>query len=288
MKIDTPTGKRQLHGTAKAFEEALIYGSNTVEQIKDGHHLYRCFEGHQILYLSLFKKYIVSLIDSHPLIEKDLREGIINAITIMENQKQECNESLEENHQKLIELIPSIDFIGLQTEFDKQLTNQAKFLRNYMSLFETLLLFIRASRQQNWELHLASLYHLCKYFFAFDMINYARLTPVYIAKMFSLKDKDPETWSMFNEGNFSVNKTLIPFSAIGVDYAIEQENRADKVLGGIKGLPNNRKALDEYFLTVSEMGNIIQDFCDVFKMKHQKEPSITNKLDPKTRESMIM
>ena len=40
----------------KAFEEALIYGSNTVEQMKDGHHLYRCFEGHQMLYLSLSKK----------------------------------------------------------------------------------------------------------------------------------------------------------------------------------------------------------------------------------------
>ena len=53
------------------------------------------------------------------------------------------------------------------------------------------------------------------------MINYARLTPVYIAKMFSLKDKDPETWSMFSEGSFSVNKTLISFSAIGVDHAIE-------------------------------------------------------------------
>ena len=40
----------------KAFEEALIYGSNTVEKMKDGHHLYRCFEGHQMLYLSLSKK----------------------------------------------------------------------------------------------------------------------------------------------------------------------------------------------------------------------------------------
>ena len=40
----------------KAFEEALIYGSNTVEQMKDGHHLYRCFEGHQMLCLSLSKK----------------------------------------------------------------------------------------------------------------------------------------------------------------------------------------------------------------------------------------
>ena len=135
-----------------------------------------------------------------------------------------------------------------------------------MSLFETLLLFIRASRQQNWELPLASLHHLCKYFFEFDTINYARLTPVYIAKMFSLKDKDPETWSMFNESNHSVIKTLIPFSAIGIDHAIEQENRAVKVLRGIKGIANSRKALDGYFLTLSEMGNIIQDFCGVFNL----------------------
>ena len=69
----------------KAFEEALIYGSNAIEQIKNGQRLYRCFEGHQILYLSLFKKYIMSVID--PLIEKDLREGTINVITIIENQK---------------------------------------------------------------------------------------------------------------------------------------------------------------------------------------------------------
>ena len=135
-----------------------------------------------------------------------------------------------------------------------------------MSLFETLLLFILAIGQQDGDLHLVSSHRLCKYFFAFDMINYARLTPVYIAKMFSLKDKDPETWSMFSEGNFSVNKTFIPFSAIRVDHAIEQENRAVKVLGGIKGIANNRKELDEYFLTVSEMGNIIQDICDVFNI----------------------
>ena len=74
------------------------------------------------MHLSLFKKYVVSLIDSHPLIEKDLREGIINAITIIEDQKQEHKESLRENHQKLIELISSIGFISLQTEFDEQLT----------------------------------------------------------------------------------------------------------------------------------------------------------------------
>ena len=65
------------------------------------------------------------------------------------------------------------------------------------------------------------------------MINYARLTPVCSANIFLLKGKDPETWSMLNKGNFFANKTLISFSAIGVDHAIEQENRAVNLLGGI-------------------------------------------------------
>ena len=74
---------------------------------------------------------------------------------------------------------------------------------------------------------------------------------------------------MFNKGNFSVSKTLISFFAICVDDAIEQETRAVKVLGGIKGIANNRKVLDEYFLTVLEMGNIIQDFCEVFNIQNE-------------------
>ena len=55
------------------------------------------------------------------------------------------------------------------------------------------------------------------------MINYARLTPVCSANIFSLKGKDPETWSMLNKGNFFVNKTLISFSAIGVEQSISWE-----------------------------------------------------------------
>ena len=80
-------------GLDKAFEEALIYRSNTVEHITDGHHLYRCFEGHQILRIYHYSK-ICSVIDFHPLIEKGLREDIINAVTIIDNRKQECKETL--------------------------------------------------------------------------------------------------------------------------------------------------------------------------------------------------
>ena len=57
--------------------------------------------------------------------------------------------------------------------------------------------------------------------------------------MVSLKEKNPDTWQMFHQEYFSLNKTSVPFSAIGVDHAIEQENSPVKVLGGIKGFVNN-------------------------------------------------
>ena len=45
---------------------------------------------------------------------------------------------------------------------------------------------------------------------------------------------------------------------------IEQENQALKVLGGIKNIANSNQNLDEYFLSVAGMGNIIATFCDRF------------------------
>ena len=82
--------------------------------------------------------------------------------------------------------------------------------------------------------------------------------------MFSLMEKDPDIWRFFQEGNFSVNKSNIPFSAIGPDHRIEQENRALKVLGGIKGIANSEDVLNEYFVTVGEIGNMVEKFCETF------------------------
>ena len=73
---------------------------------------------------------------------------------------------------------------------------------------------------------------------------------------------DRTTWDYLVKGNFSVNKSTVPFSAIGADHGIEQENKSMNILGGINGIANNKKALDEYLLTAGEMGNIIEDFAD--------------------------
>ena len=241
-----------------------IYGPTTIAQIKDGKHMHRVLEAHFSLYLALYKLYIDRLIDSHQTIEKDLNEGVINAITSLSDYHSKTKGVVQSNHEKLLDIIDSVDLYHTQQQFDNTLTHQSNFYRNYMLLFESLLLFIRASREQLWNLHLNSLHSLCPYFFAFDMLNYARMTPVYLSQMFQLKHDDQLTWIMMESGSFSVNKSHIPFSAIGADHAIEQENRAMKVLGGIKGLANYNQAFNEYFLTASELGNIMESFCETF------------------------
>ena len=60
------------------------------------------------------------------------------------------------------------------------------------------------------------------------------------------------------------------FSAIGADPGFEQENRAMKILGGITGLTNYDQALNEYFLTAAELGNIMESFCETFEIEENQ------------------
>ena len=149
-------------------------------------------------------------------------------------------------------MLTELNFQQLQKEFDENLKHQNKFYENYVLLFETLLLFIRAWRQQLWELNLQSLHCLCPYFSVFDMLNYARLTPVYLSQLYQLRNDGPTIWDRFVEGEFSVNKSNVPFSAIGADHALEQENRVVKVLGGIKGIANSQQFCASFLLEDSD------------------------------------
>ena len=87
--------------------------------------------------------------------------------------------------------------------------------------------------------------------------------------MFALESESPNVWEFFKQGNFSVNKTSIPFSAIGADHAIEHENRAMKVLGGITGIANNDSALKRHFLIAADMNIILDNFCSEFNISNK-------------------
>ena len=87
-------------------------------------------------------------------------------------------------------------------EFDSKVTGQGKMLRNFMDLVEIMLLFIKATRQGIWDLHLTSLEMFVKYFFAYDQINYGRFTPAYLYEMFALKSQDQQSWEFLESGKF--------------------------------------------------------------------------------------
>ena len=138
------------------FQLLGINGSTVIGPIKDGKYLYRGIEAHFTLYLALYKIYLNAFFDTHPDLKKAINEYLFHLRNKLENYNVTSKKSIIENHTKFDQMLTELNFQQLQKEFDENLKNQNKFYKNYMLLFETLLLFIRASRQQLWELHLQS------------------------------------------------------------------------------------------------------------------------------------
>ena len=158
--------------------------------------------------------------------------------------------SIVQNHHKILNTIAAIEFSKLKEVFNTSLKNQCKFYKIHMDLFEKLLLFMRESREKNWELHLYSL----------DKTNYACMTPFYLSQMHELKAKDTRTWKLLTKSQFWVSKSDVSFTTIGLDHGIKQKNCALKVLRGIKGIVNSFQTLEQSSLIAPDFGNMVKDF----------------------------
>ena len=51
---------------------------------------------------------------------------------------------------------------------------------NYIQMVEVLLMFLRATRENNWDLHLSAVRSMLPWFFATDRVHYARYGTVYM------------------------------------------------------------------------------------------------------------
>ena len=95
----------------------------------------------------------------------------------------------------------------------------------YKNMVHRLFMFIEASRNRDWLLHLHSAKELMQDFISMDRIKYRRMWAVYIADMIKLETDEPDVWESFMQGNFSCQKSKIPGTALGRDYAGEQVNK---------------------------------------------------------------
>ena len=73
------------------------------------------------------------------------------------------------------------------------LEKTANFYRIYMQLFKAIMLFIRATTEQSWELHFYGTRQICMFFFTVDTTNYSQMTPDYLSQMLELRENDERT-----------------------------------------------------------------------------------------------
>ena len=131
----------------RIFVESGIYGENALKQILGGKHMKGSIEAHTTLYLALLRTLIFDWYNAS-----------------QENKDTKCNltkEATSEYMKEQVELVQNI-FKESWTltkiySFGDALENQGRFFMNYMLMVENLLLFIRASREGLWMLHLSSL-----------------------------------------------------------------------------------------------------------------------------------
>ena len=95
----------------------------------------------------------------------------------------------------------------------------------------------------DWEGYLAALENLIKYFFAHDLLNYARLMPVHLLQMNPLEHEDPMTWEALKSGNFVVANSEIHFTRLFTDQTLEQEIKVLKHHGGMVEFSQDEAAL---------------------------------------------
>eukprot|EP00794_Sanderia_malayensis_P008546 gene8546-9457_t len=76
-------------------------------------------------------------------------------------------------------------------------------------------------------------------------------------------------------------KNQVPFTSIGVDHALEQENRRMKVLGGVKGLTQNHDQLTQFCLIAPELARLsaeIECVSGMVQSSRKKHHEISPKL----------
>ena len=141
-------------GLDQIFVDTETYVSTTLSQILNGKHMKRGLEAHMILYLSLSNLFYNNLLKVYPLTQINLADKLAKLKGNIQSYKGYLKELVNESLSKMQDdgLLKKIK------QFDEGLN------------YQVLLLFMRSSHKENWELHLVTLELMIPYFiFAFPI-----------------------------------------------------------------------------------------------------------------------
>ena len=192
-------------GLDMCWLKSELYGPATVKQILEGGHVKRAETAHMVTLQALFTLYQEALFQDNSDVHRSL-EKLVNQLN--DACSNGSKELVKEAHGKLEEAVESLKIIEKMEEFDARQEKKPLFkvFRHYMRMVMEMMTFVRALRTGDWALHLEALQAFTKYYFAHDMLNYARMIPAYLAEMAKLKETDPEIYEEFQQGNWVVKK----------------------------------------------------------------------------------
>eukprot|EP00794_Sanderia_malayensis_P001845 gene1845-2078_t len=233
-------------GLRDLLVESELVAEGSINGVLNGKHYNRSVRAHKTLYEAFTRLLFAMYLDSLP---TKSQEEILTLIECMAD-------AYPDEEFKDYVLSPQLEFF--QNKFniyvkEKSQTNKTMTLwMVYMEMVQTLLVFIRATRENDWELHLSAVRSMLPWFFAADRFNYARYGSIYWLEMISINETHPDAlpgikanWTCQRQGRYG-------FSSIACDQVMEQTfNRDSKTKGGLTGFTLNKSAVQRWILAQS-------------------------------------
>ena len=150
-----------------------------------------------------------------------------------------------------------------------------KFWWTYIQMVQILLIFIRAQREGNWELHLFAFQSMLPFFMRYNHTHYARWGTIYIREMHNLPE---EIEHEFLQGNFVVKGAALKFNQVDPNQSQEWLNAVGKKGGGIIGITKTSTALSRWALSYNLRSHMSLETKRMFRVNSSVEDvSVHNK-----------
>lgn len=154
----------KLSGMEDILVEAGVVAEGSVSGVLSGHNYNRAIRAHKILYEALARLQLQCFLETLDELSTEAYHNVSESIQV--SQMRDFHSlQMDEINKKYT------DFVR-----DRSLQSPMfAFWSIYIDAIKTLLMFVRATRESNWNAHVALLRQMLPYFFSLDRQNYARL-----------------------------------------------------------------------------------------------------------------
>ncbi|KAJ8030514.1 hypothetical protein HOLleu_26961 [Holothuria leucospilota] len=246
--------------------ESGVVAQGSINSVLSGHHYNRAVHSYKLMFEAMEKLRFTVFLDN-------LTEEQVERYSCVLQEPTSIQQLLAIKFQDVSDLMACYDaFVKKRNQESPTFALWSSFI----DMVQLLLVFLRATRDSDWNLHLAAIRLMIPWFFAYDRMNYSRYLPAYWLEMVNLQATHPKCYEELSKrGEWTVQRQdRYSFSSIACDQAIEQTcNRDCKTRGGITLFTLNPGAVQRWILSQPERSAIARQ-CEVMCGidEHKRKP----------------